>query len=56
MGRRANGDITSSSSSNVWEYFEKLENDTAKCLLCKAVLKWPAPSTTGPLRHLTGKY
>ena len=44
-------------SNKVCEYFEKTQiGDNAKCLLCKKVLSCPASSTTGPLRHLAGKY
>ena len=42
--------------SKVWEYYEKLSKDEAKCLLCKKVVSCKASSTTGPIRHLEGNY
>ena len=42
--------------SKVWEYYEKLGKDEAKCLLCKKVVSCKASSTTGSIRHLEGNY
>ena len=42
--------------SKVWEYYEKLGKDEAKCLLCKKVVSCKASSTTGPIHHLEGNY
>ena len=42
--------------SKVWEYYEKISKDEAKCLLCKKVVSCKASSTTGPIRHLEGNY
>ena len=42
--------------SKVWEYYEKISKDEAKCLLCKKVVSCKASSTTGPIRHLKGNY
>ena len=42
--------------SKVWEYYEKLGKDEAKCLWCKKVVSCKASSTTGSIRHLEGNY
>ncbi|XP_030578053.1 zinc finger BED domain-containing protein 4-like [Archocentrus centrarchus] len=45
-----------STNSFVWGHFTKIDNDSAKCMLCDRVVKCSGGSTSGLRRHLESKH
>ncbi|XP_063235837.1 zinc finger BED domain-containing protein 4-like [Bacillus rossius redtenbacheri] len=40
------------SRADIWEFFEKIDHQTARCKCCKKIYKTPSSSTSSLIRHL----